>query len=70
VAYQPNPLFPGSDVVVDRNRPAPTDGDGVTRLTLLHPGDYLVWVAWRLDIRPVPAVVGEGAESAVVLEAP
>jgi protocatechuate 3,4-dioxygenase beta subunit len=70
VAYQPNPLFPGSDVVVDRNRPAPTDGDGVTRLTLLHPGDYLVWVAGRLDIRPVPAVVGEGAESAVVLEAP
>jgi hypothetical protein len=70
VAYQPVPLFPGSDVVVDRNRPAPTDVEGVTRLTLLHPGVYQISIAGRTDVTPVEAVVNEGAESAVVLEAP
>jgi hypothetical protein len=70
VTYQPVPLFPGSDVVVDRNRPVPTDAEGVTHLTLVHPGVYLVSLAGRADVTPVQAVVNEGAESAVVLEAP
>jgi carboxypeptidase family protein len=70
LSYQPVPLFPGCDVVVDRNRPAPTDADGVTRLTLLRPGAYAVSIVGRADVAPVQAEVNEGAESAVVLEAP
>jgi hypothetical protein len=70
LAYQPVPLFPGSDVVVDRNRPAPTDADGVTRLTLLHPGTYVLSIAGRTDVAPVQVVVGEDAESTAVHEAP
>ena len=70
VAYQPARLFPGSDVVVDRNRPKPTDADGMTRLTLLYPGAYVVSVVGRGDVRPVPVVVSEGTESDVALEVP
>jgi protocatechuate 3,4-dioxygenase beta subunit len=70
LAYQPAPLFPGSDVVVDRNRPAPTDADGATRLTLLHPGAYILSIVGRAEVVAVQVVVTEGAESAVVLEAP
>ena len=70
VAYQPVPLFPGSDVVVDRDRPTPTDADGTTRVTRLHPGTYVLSIVGRTDVTPVQVAVSEGADSAVVLEAP
>ncbi len=70
VTYQPIPLFPGSDVVVDRNRPGPTDVAGITVLTRLHPGEYVVSIAGRRDSAPVQVGVNDGEESSVVLEVP
>lgn len=70
VTYQPLPLFPGSDVVVDRNSPAPTDTAGITRVTRLHPGEYVVSIAGRRDTAPVQVGVSEAEESSVVLEVP
>ena len=64
------PLFPGSDVVVDRNRPRPTEADGTTLVTLLHPGTYIVSIPGRRDVASVEVGVNEGAESVAVLEVP
>jgi hypothetical protein len=60
LAYQPVPLFPGSDVVADRNRAAPTDADGATRLMLLHPGTYVRPIVGRADVVPVRVAVSGG----------
>ena len=70
VAFQPTPLFPGSDVVVDRNRPGTTDVDGATLATLLHPGGYLVSIPGRRDVVAVAVSVNEGSETQVVIEVP
>jgi hypothetical protein len=69
-AFRPVPLFPGSDLVSDRNRPKPTDADGITVVTRLYPGEYLVTLVGRRDAAPVTVAVGEGAETAVQVEVP
>ena len=56
--------------MVDRNRPAPTDAEGATRVARLHPGTYVLSIAGRADVPPVQVTVSEGADSDVVLEAP
>jgi hypothetical protein len=70
VAYQPIPLFPGSDVFVDRNRPKPTAGDGTTLVTLLYPGMYVVSIPGRRDTPAIQVYVNEGGESPAELEVP
>lgn len=70
IAYQPVPLFPGSDVVVERNRPRTTDPDGTTLVTMLYPTTYVVTVVGRRDSAAAQVIVSGGAESAVVLEVP
>jgi protocatechuate 3,4-dioxygenase beta subunit len=70
VTYRPIPLFPGADVVVERNRPRSTDADGTTVVTMLYPTTYVVTVVGRRDAVPGQVVVNEGAESAIVLEVP
>ena len=70
IAYQPVPLFPGSDVFVERNKPAATDADGSTLVTLLYPGVYMVSILGRRDAAPIQVRVNEGAESAGVIEVP
>ena len=70
VAYQPVPLYPGSDVAVDRNRPKATDAEGVSVVTLLYPGSYLVSIPGRRDVAPAQVIVNEGAESEIQLEVP
>ena len=70
IAYQPVPLFPGSDVVVDRNKPAVTDADGSTLVTLLYPSAYVVSIPGRRDAASIEVNVNEGAESAGVIEVP
>jgi protocatechuate 3,4-dioxygenase beta subunit len=69
-AFRPDPLFPGSDLVIDRNRPKPTDADGTAVVTRLIPGAYIVSLVGRRDGGPVSVVVGEGAESDVQIEVP
>ena len=69
-AVRPMPLFPGADLVMDRNRPKPTDADGVSLVTHLYPGVYVVALVGRNDASPGQTTVGEGAESEVVLEVP
>jgi protocatechuate 3,4-dioxygenase beta subunit len=68
--FRPVPLFPGSDLVTDRNRPKPTDADGTTVVTRLYPGEYVVSLVGRRDAAPVTVAVGEGAETAVQIEVP
>jgi len=70
VAYQPVPLFPGCDVVMDRNRFKPTDPDGTTRMALFYPGEYVVSIPGRHDTAPVQVVVSEGAETEALIEVP
>ncbi len=70
IAFRPVPLFPGCDVVMERNRPKTTDADGTTFVTLLYPGTYLVSIVGRRDTPAVQVSVDEGAESNVVLEVP
>ncbi|HEX4825986.1 MAG TPA: carboxypeptidase-like regulatory domain-containing protein [Candidatus Polarisedimenticolaceae bacterium] len=69
-AIRPMPLFPGADLVIDRNRPKPTDGDGVALVGNLYPGVYVVAVVGRNDASPAQANVGEGAETEVEIEVP
>lgn len=70
VAFQPMTLFPGSDVVVQRSRPQPTDAAGITRMTLLHPGGYWLSLQGRRDVAPVQVLVSEGVENEATLELP
>jgi hypothetical protein len=63
-------LFPGSDVVQDRNPARSTDADGTTRVPLLYPGNYFVSVIGMHDVPAVQAAVNDGAESEAVLEIP
>jgi protocatechuate 3,4-dioxygenase beta subunit len=70
IAYQPVPLFPGSDVVLDRNPAKTTDGDGITRIPLLYPGTYVLSIIGRRDTPSVEAVVNDGSETEAVLEVP
>ena len=70
VAFQPVPLFPGSDVVVERNRPRSTDANGITVVKLLRPGDYVISVPGRRDSTTVQVTVSEGSESEATLEVP
>jgi len=70
LAYQPVPLFPGSDVVVDRNRPRPTEADGSTVLTLVYPTAYVVSIPGRREVNPVEVYVSEGTQTDAVIEVP
>jgi hypothetical protein len=70
LAYQPVPLFPGSDVVVDRNRLRPTEADGSTVLTLVYPSAYIVSIPGRRDVAPIQIYVSEGTRTDAVLEVP
>ncbi len=70
VAYQPSPLFPGSDIAVDRNPAPTTDNDGVSRIGMLYPGVYVVSLIGRRDASPVQVPVTEGSEVEAVLEVP
>jgi protocatechuate 3,4-dioxygenase beta subunit len=70
ITYQPVPLYPGCDVVVERNRPRSTDADGTTIVTMVRPGTYIVSVPGRKDSTSVRTSVNEGAETGVVLEVP
>jgi len=70
IAFRPVPLFPGCDVVMERNLPKTTDADGTTLVTLLYPGAYLVSIVGRRDTEAVQVGVDEGTESNVVLEVP
>jgi hypothetical protein len=70
LSYQPFPLFPGCDVVMDRNRPQPTGPDGSTLVTLLYPGDYAVSIVGRRDTPSIRVFVNEGSESDAVIEVP
>ena len=70
ITYQPVPLFPGSDVVVERNRPRTTDPNGTTVISMLHPGSYVITIVGRRDTAPVQVGVDEGTKSNVVLEVP
>jgi hypothetical protein len=63
VAYQPMPLFPGSDVVVDRNKPRATEADGTTFVSNLYPATYIVSMPGRRDAAPIQVNVNEGAEA-------
>jgi protocatechuate 3,4-dioxygenase beta subunit len=69
-AIRPVPLFPGADLVMDRNRPKPTDADGMSVVPRLYPGGYVVALVGRSDAAPVQAMVGEGTESQIVIEVP
>jgi hypothetical protein len=70
VAFRPVPVFPGCEVVRERNRPKTTDADGATLVTPLYPGAYLVSIVGRRDTAAVQVGVDEGTESNVVLEVP
>jgi hypothetical protein len=70
ISYQPVPLFPGSDVVVERNRPRTTDQNGTTVISMLRPGSYVITVIGRRDATPGQVTVSEGADSDIVLEIP
>ncbi len=70
VAFRPVPLFPGCDVVMERNRPKSTDADGATIVTRLYPGTYFVSIVGRRDSPAVQVGVEDGAESNVVIEVP
>jgi hypothetical protein len=70
VAYQPVPMFPGSDVVLDRNPARPTGADGTTRVPLLYPGSYLLSITGRRDVPAIQATVIDGAETEAVIEIP
>lgn len=70
IAFRPVPLFPGCDVVMERNRPKTTDADGTTFVRLLYPGTYLVSIVGRRDAAAVQVRVDEGIESSVVIEVP
>ena len=70
IAYQPLPMFPGSDVVLDRNPARSTGADGTTRIPLLYPGSYIVSIIGRRDVPASQAVVSDGAETEVVFEIP
>jgi len=70
LAFQPVPLFPGSDVVVDRNRPRPTEADGTTVLTLVYPSTYVISIPGRRDVAPVQVFVSEGTQTDAVVEVP
>jgi len=70
IAFRPVPLFPGCDVVMERNRPRTTDTDGTTFVTMLYPGVYLVSVVDRRNVPAVQVSVDEGTESNVVIEVP
>jgi hypothetical protein len=70
IGFRPVPLFPGADVVVERNRPRTTDSDGTTFVTMLYPGTYVVTALGRRDAAPVQVGVNEGAQSDVVIEVP
>jgi hypothetical protein len=67
---RPVPLYPGADLMMDRNRPQPTDAEGTSVVMRLYPGAYIVGLVGRRDATPVEAMVGEGTESVVVLEIP
>ena len=70
LAYQPVPLFPGSDVVVDRNRLRPTEADGSTVLTLVYPSAYMISIPGRRDVAPIQVFVSEGTQTDAVIEVP
>ena len=70
IAYRPVLLFPGCDVVLERNRPKTTDADGSTLVSYLYPGAYLVSIAGRRDATAVQVEVALGTESNVVIEVP
>ncbi len=70
LGFSPVPLFPGCDVVSDRNRPRPTDADGTTLLTQMYPGDYVLSIPGRRDVAPIQVRVSEGAESEAQIEVP
>jgi len=70
LGYQPTPLFPGCDVVMDRNRPPPTGPDGSALITLLYPGEYAVSIPGRRDAPSIRVFVNEGSESDAVIEVP
>jgi hypothetical protein len=69
-AYRPLMLFPGSDVVMDRNVPKRTDIEGNSVVTKLYPGQYVVSLVGRRDAAPAEVSVGEGTESFVEFEVP
>jgi hypothetical protein len=69
IGFQPVPLFPGSDVVADRNRPRTTDENGTTVISLLRPGAYVISVVGRRDATG-QVTVSEGGDSDVALEVP
>lgn len=70
ITYKPIPLFPGCDVVVDRNRPRTTDQDGTTVISRLYPSSYVITIVGRRDSPQGQVTVGEGDETEVVLEIP
>lgn len=70
LAFQPVPLFPGCDVVMDRNRPKPTEADGSTLIPLLYPGSYMVSIPGRHDAPALSVVVSEGTVADLAIEVP
>lgn len=69
-SYRPLTLFPGSDLVIERNLPRPTDATGMAVVSHLYPGSYVVVLVGRNDVQPMSVNVGEGSESPVVFEVP
>ena len=55
---------------MERNRPKTTDAAGITLVTLLYPGTYVVSIVGRRDTPAVQVSLDEGAESNVVIEVP
>ena len=69
-AYRPLMLYPGSDVVMDRNVPKRTDTEGASVITKLYPGQYVVSLVGRRDTAPAQVSIGEGTESFIEFEVP
>jgi len=69
-AYRPLMLFPGSDVVMDRNVPKRTDIEGHSVVTRLYPGQYVVSLVGRRDTAPAQVSIGEGTEGFIEFEVP
>jgi hypothetical protein len=69
-AFRPLTLYPGCDVVMDRNIPPKTDQDGTSVLLRMHPGQYVISLLGRRDSAPQSVSVGDGAESYLEFEVP
>jgi hypothetical protein len=62
--------FLGSTFLAERNRPQPTNAEGVSRVGLLAPGDYSVVTYGRQSVTPVRVAVEDGVESTVLITLP